>query len=103
MFARQTRRFMTDEAHAMSCETQVSMVRRNAQEFIGRRENLSPGDAGTDWFARPLLDLFDQAEKVNKFGVRFTQNPHSAQITDVAFISSSGIKRHDIAGLQPLV
>src|SRR5271166_3477172 len=70
---------------------------------MGRRENLSSRGAAADRAARPLLDLLDHTQKVHKLGVRLAQNPHPAQIADMALIISPGIEGKDVVGLEALV
>src|ERR1700732_466651 len=94
---------MTDEAHAMRHKIQMTPVGGGVHKLMGRRENLSPCSAAADRAARPLLDLLDHTKKVHKLGVRLTQNPHPAQIADIALIISPGIEGKDVTGLDALV
>ena len=65
--------------------------------------NLSPCSAAADRPARPLLDLLDHTEKVHKLGIWLIQNPHPAQIADIALVISPGIEGKDVAGFEALV
>src|SRR5208282_3267886 len=93
-------RFMTDEAHAMRHKIQIYPVGRGIHKLMGRRENLNPGSAAADRLARPLLDLLDHTKKVYKLGIWLTQNPHPAQIADIALVISPGIEGKDVAGFE---
>src|SRR6478752_1578222 len=94
---------MTDEAHAMRHKVQICPVGRNVHKLMGRRENLSAYGAAADRAARPLLDLLDHTEKVHKLGIWLTQNPHPAQIADIALVISPGIEGKDVAGFEALI
>ena len=87
----------------MRRKIQISSVRRSVQRLVRCRENLGPNRATADRAACLLLDLLYHAEKVNKLGVRLTQNAHSAQIADIALIIPSRIEGKDVAGLEALV
>src|SRR6516162_10887659 len=70
---------------------------------MGSSENLSSLGAAANRAARPLLDLLDHAKKVQKLGIRLANDPHAAQIADIALKISPGIKGKDVAGLEALV
>ena len=69
----------------------------------GRRENIAAAAPRRIGLARRLLDLLDHAEKVLKLGIRLAEDPHAAQVADVALVISAGVEGQDVAGLQALV